>query len=257
MKMTRAQIFGCPIDILTMSETVDLARSAMRQRKTTLHVAMNVAKLVNMRTDPVLSEDVKSSDLIGIDGMGILLAAKLFGLPAEERVAGVDLLQELLGVCAQEDFRPFFLGATPRVVRKACAAVTAMHPTIRFAGMHDGYFAADQEQQVVEEIRNSGADCLFIAMPTPRKERFLSAYRHQLRVPFIMGVGGSFDILAGEVTRAPPLMQKLGLEWLYRIYQEPSRMWWRYCRTNAIFAGMMFCALIRRVGWKMALFTNR
>jgi N-acetylglucosaminyldiphosphoundecaprenol N-acetyl-beta-D-mannosaminyltransferase len=253
----RAQIFSCPIDILTMSQTIDLARSAMQQRKTTLHVAMNVAKLVNMRTDPVLSEDVKSSDLIGIDGVGILLAAKLFGLPVKERVAGVDLLQELLGVCAKEGFRPFFLGAAPRVVRKACAAVTTLHPAIRFAGVHDGYFAADQELQVVEEIRNSGADCLFIAMPTPRKERFLSAYRDQLRVPFIMGVGGSFDILAGEVTRAPPLMQKLGLEWLYRIYQEPSRMWWRYCRTNTIFAGMMLSALIRRIGCKMALFTNR
>ena len=103
-----------------------------------------------------------------------------------------------------------------------------MHPNIRFAGMRDGYFAADREKEVVEEIRNSGADCLFIAMPTPRKERFLSAYRDQLQVPFIMGVGGSFDVLAGDVTRAPPLMQKSGLEWLYRIYQEPSRMWWRY-----------------------------
>ena len=92
----RAQIFSCPIDILTMSETIDLARSAMLQRKTTLHVALNVAKLVNMRTDPILAEDVKKQRLIGIDGMGILLAARLFGLPVKERVAGVDLLQELL-----------------------------------------------------------------------------------------------------------------------------------------------------------------
>ena len=252
----RAQIFGCPIDILTMSETIDLARAAMRQRTTTLHVALNVAKLVNMRTDPVLAEDVKNSDLIGIDGMGILLAARLLGLPAKERVAGVDLLQELLVVCANEGFRPFFLGATPGVVRKACATVTAKHPTIRFAGMHDGYFDAHQEPQVVEEIRNSGADCLFIAMPTPRKERFLAAHRDQLGVPFIMGVGGSFDVLAGEVTRAPLLMQKLGLEWLYRVYQEPRRMWWRYCRTNTIFAGMMFSALMRRIGGKMPLLTE-
>ena len=100
----------------------------------------------------------------------------------------------------------------------------------------------------------TGADCLFIAMPTPRKERFLAAYRDQLQVPFIMGVGGSFDVLAGEVTRAPPLIQKSGLEWLYRIYQEPGRMWWRYCRTNTIFAGMMLSSLIKRIGPN---FTNR
>ena len=110
-----------------------------------------------------------------------------------------------------------------------------------------------EEQEVVQEIRNSGADCLFIAMPTPRKERFLSAYRHQLQVPFIMGVGGSFDVLAGEVTRAPPLMQKPGLEWLYRIYQEPGRMWWRYFRTNTIFAGMMLSALTSALGRKSYL----
>jgi N-acetylglucosaminyldiphosphoundecaprenol N-acetyl-beta-D-mannosaminyltransferase len=244
----RTQIFGSPIDILTMSETIDLARSAMRERKTTLHVAMNVAKLVNMRTDPVLAADVKSSDIIGIDGMGILMAAKFSGFTVKERVAGIDLLQRLLVVCADEGFRPFFLGATPRVLREASDAVTARHPNIRFAGMHDGYFSADQEQEVVEEIRMSGADCLFIAMPTPRKERFLAAYRDQLQVPFIMGVGGSFDVLAGEVTRAPPLIQKSGLEWLYRIYQEPGRMWWRYCRTNTIFAGMMLSSLIKRVG---------
>jgi N-acetylglucosaminyldiphosphoundecaprenol N-acetyl-beta-D-mannosaminyltransferase len=248
----RTSIFECPIDILTMSETIDLARSAMRHRKTTLHVAMNVAKLVNMRTDPVLAADVKNSDIIGIDGMGILLAAKLSGLAVKERVAGIDLLQELLAVCASEGFRPFFLGARSRVVLKAHDAVTAKYPSIRFAGTRDGYFAAEGEKEVVDEIRNSGADCLFIAMPTPRKERFLSAYRDQLRVPFIMGVGGSFDVLAGEVMRAPALMQRFGLEWLYRIYQEPGRMWWRYFRTNTIFAGMMFLAVVQRVRSKVA-----
>jgi N-acetylglucosaminyldiphosphoundecaprenol N-acetyl-beta-D-mannosaminyltransferase len=253
----RAQIFGCPIDILTMSETVDLARAAMRQRTTRRHVALNVAKLVNMRTDPVLAEDVKNSDLIGIDGMGILLAARLLGLPAKQRVAGIDLLQELLGVCASEGFRPFFLGATSSMVRKACAAVTAKYPTLRLAGMRDGYFDAHREPQVVEEIHSSKADCLFIAMPTPRKERFLAAYGDRLGVPFIMGVGGSFDVLAGGVTRAPLLMQKLALEWLYRVYQEPRRMWWRYCRTNTIFAGMMLSAIVRRVGCKVLLLTNR
>jgi N-acetylglucosaminyldiphosphoundecaprenol N-acetyl-beta-D-mannosaminyltransferase len=244
----RAEIFDCPIDILTKSETIDLARTAMRQRITTLHVALNVAKLVNMRTDPVLAEDVRNANIICIDGMGIVLAARLLGHPVKERVAGIDLFQELLAVCANESFRPFLLGATPAVVRKACAVVKAAHPTIRFAGMRDGYFDANQESRIVEEIRKSEADCLFIAMPTPRKERFLAAYRDQLGVPFIMGVGGSFDVLAGEVTRAPLFMQNLGFEWLYRVYQEPRRMWWRYCRTNTVFAGMVVSALIRRIG---------
>jgi N-acetylglucosaminyldiphosphoundecaprenol N-acetyl-beta-D-mannosaminyltransferase len=99
---------------------------------------------------------------------------------------------------------------------------------------------------LVRDIRNSGADCLFIGMPTPRKERFLAAHRDELNVPFIMGVGGSFDVLAGEVRRAPVRMRQLGLEWLYRIYQEPGRMWWRYAKTNALFAGILAQAVFRQ-----------
>jgi N-acetylglucosaminyldiphosphoundecaprenol N-acetyl-beta-D-mannosaminyltransferase len=247
----RAEILGSPIDILTMPETVALARHAMRQRRTTLHVALNVAKLVNMRSDPVLASDVKSSDVVGIDGTGILWAARLLGLPAKERVAGIDLLQEILAVCAREEFRPFFLGATSEVVHQASVAVIARYPAIQFAGVRDGYFTANQENALVEEIRNSGADCLFIGMPTPRKERFLAANRAQLGVPFIMGVGGSFDVLAGHVRRAPVPMQKLGLEWLYRVYQEPGRMWWRYCRTNTIFARLMIGAMVQSIGQRI------
>jgi N-acetylglucosaminyldiphosphoundecaprenol N-acetyl-beta-D-mannosaminyltransferase len=243
----RTEILGCPVDILSMEETLELARTAMQRKKTTLHVALNVAKLVNMRSDSVLASDVKNSDVVGIDGTGILWAARLLGLPAKERVAGIDLLQSLLAVSAQEGFRPFFLGATPEVVRRASIAITTRYPTIRFAGICDGYFNADQEKAIVAEIRESGADCLFIGMPTPRKERFLAAYRDQLGVPFIMGVGGSFDVLAGHVARAPLAMQKLGLEWLYRVYQEPRRMWWRYLKTNTIFAGMMLVAVIQRI----------
>ena len=252
----RAEILNCPVDIITMEETVELACAAMRLKKTTLHVSLNVAKLVNMRSDPLLASDVKNSDVVGIDGMGILWAARLLSLPVKERVAGIDLLQRLLPVCADEGFHPFFLGAKPEVVRKACAAGTARQPAIRFAGTRDGYFSRDQELQVVDEIRNSGADCLFIGMPTPRKERFLAAYRDRLGVPFIMGVGGSFDVLAGEVTRAPQAMQKFGLEWLYRIYQEPRRMWWRYFKTNTIFAGMMLAATVRGIRQKVNLKTS-
>lgn len=253
----RAKIFDCPVDILTMGETIDRARRAMQQRMTTLHVALNVAKLVNMRSNLLLAEDVKSSDLIGIDGAGILLAARVLGLPARERVAGIDLLQEILIVCANEGFRPFFLGATPEVLQKASATVISKHPGIRFAGIHHGYFSAGEEAQVVDRIRNSKADCLFIAMPTPRKERFLAKYGHQIGIPFIMGVGGSFDVLAGEVARAPAWMQKHGLEWLYRTYQEPRRMWWRYCKTNTIFAGMLLAALLQRIGEKLSFFRSR
>lgn len=244
----RVNLFGCSIDILTMAETVELARVAMRDRVRLQHVALNVAKFVNMRSDPILRSDVMGSDVIGIDGMGIVLALRLVGVPVEERVAGIDLFWEVLALCANYGFRPFLLGATPDVLQRAADAIIADFPSIQLAGLRDGYFGPDQEAQVVEQIINSKADCLFIAMPTPRKERFLSAYRERLGVPFVMGVGGSLDVIAGYVRRAPPIIQSVGLEWLYRVYQEPRRMWWRYVKTNTLFAGILIRGIVDQYG---------
>jgi len=229
-----------------MDETIDLARGAMRARGRLQHVALNVAKLVNMRFDPVLAADVANSDVISIDGMGIVWGALALGLQVKTRVAGVDLFNELLVTCAQEGFKPYFLGATPAVLQQAAQRVRERYPSLVFAGLRDGYFTHEQEADVVRDIASSGADCLFIGMPTPRKERFLAAHRDELNVPFIMGVGGSFDILGGTVRRAPLRLQRLGLEWLYRVYQEPGRMWWRYAKTNTLFAGLLAKAIIRQ-----------
>jgi N-acetylglucosaminyldiphosphoundecaprenol N-acetyl-beta-D-mannosaminyltransferase len=246
----RVDLLGCSVDVLTMTETVEGAKAAMHGRTRLQHVALNVAKFVNMRSDAILRDDVSRSDLIGIDGMGILWALRLFGISAKERVAGIDLFWQILGACAQEGFRPFLLGATPEVLRRASEVITTQFPGLQIAGLRDGYFRSDEEGDVVEQIINSKADCLFIGMPTPRKERFLAAYRDRLGVPFIMGVGGSLDVVAGEVRRAPRLVQSMGLEWLYRVYQEPRRMWWRYLRTNALFAGILMCGLANR--WRGA-----
>jgi len=242
----RQQFLGCPVDLLTMAETVDLARAAMRGRYRLHHTALNVAKLVNMRRNPLLAADVAASDLITMDGMGIVWGAKLIGLPTKYRVTGVDLLTEVLALCAREKFKPYFLGATRSVLHEAAERVRVAHPAIQLAGMRDGFFSAEEERKVVQDIRDSGADCLFIGMPTPKKERFLAAYRDELGVPFVMGVGGSFDILSGRVRRAPSAAQKLGLEWAYRLLQEPGRLWWRYTETNAIFAGLLAIAMLHR-----------
>lgn len=242
----RSEFLGVPIDLLTCRETVALAVDAMRNNDLTQHVAINVAKLVKARTNEELRRDIVESDIVGIDGMGIVWGARLLGVPVPERVAGVDLMEQLLAACAAEGFRPYFLGATKEVLERAVAMARRRWPGLEFAGYRDGYFTPEEEPQVVAEILAAGADCLFIGMPTPRKERFLRRYREVLGIPFIMGVGGSFDVLAAHVRRAPPLMQRAGLEWLYRIYQEPRRMWWRYASTNAVFAGLLVKALVGR-----------
>lgn len=235
----RAEFLGAPIDLLTLEQTVGRAMDAMLMRKQTHHVALNVAKLVNMRRNNELQRDVRESHIVGVDGMGVVWGARALGIPVPERVSGVDLMERLLEVCALLEFRPYFLGAKQEVLDRAVLAAIDRWPSLNFAGHRNGYFAADEEAEVVDEIRAAKPDCLFIAMPTPRKERFLRQHRETLNIPFIMGVGGSLDVLAGEVSRAPIGMQRAGLEWLYRVYQEPRRMWWRYANTNVVFAALL------------------
>jgi len=234
-----------------MAETAGCAVKAMRTRKRLQHVAINVAKIVKARSDETLQSDITGSDIVSVDGMGIILGLRLVGVKIHERVTGIDLLEEVLALCAAERFRPFFLGATARVVQTAADNVCRRFPEIQFAGLHDGYFTPEQEPDIVKLICASDADCLFIGIPTPRKERFLNKYRDDLKVPFIMGVGGSFDVIAGKVTRAPKWMQRSGFEWLYRIYQEPARMWWRYLSTNTIYLGLLLKALFQRVATRL------
>ena len=242
----RTEFLGVPIDAMSFDETVARAVDAMRSGRMTQHVALNVAKLIKLRNDPDLRRDVIESHIVGVDGMGIVWGARALGVNVPERVAGVDLMQALLAVCAREGFRPYLFGARPEVLETAIARVMQRWPRLRLAGYRDGYGGASDEAAAVAAIRESAADCLFIGMPTPHKERFLHAHRLDLSVPFIMGVGGGIDVLAGHVARAPAPIQRIGFEWLYRIYQEPRRMWWRYANTNLVYAGLLAKALIQR-----------
>lgn len=243
----RVTLFDTPVDILTMDETILHAVNAMETRTRCQHVALNVAKLVNARTDKELDQDVRDSDIVGIDGMGIVLALKLAGHMVPERVAGVDLFERLMAVSADKGFRPYLLGATQDVLDRTQAELLRRHPALTFAGAQHGYFKPEDDARIAGAIAESRADCLFIAMPTPRKERFMRAFRDTMGVPFLMGVGGTFDVVAGHVQRAPEFYQKIGMEWLYRLLQEPRRMFWRYARTNAIFLRMLLPMLLRRM----------
>lgn len=230
---------GCPLHALTMQETLGIAEEAMRERRPLHHVVVNVAKLVTMRDNAELQDDVTGADLINIDGTGVLWGAKLCGLPAPERVAGIDIMLGLFRLCAERGYRPFLLGAEQTVLDKVIARLQRDYPSLSVAGARNGYFREDDEDAVVRAVNDSEADCLFVAMPTPRKERFLKRNRHRLKANFIMGVGGSFDVYSGKVSRAPRLVQSLGLEWLFRLAQEPRRLWQRYYETNIAYASLL------------------
>jgi N-acetylglucosaminyldiphosphoundecaprenol N-acetyl-beta-D-mannosaminyltransferase len=221
-----------------MEETVGLIDAAVAADRFTQHVVVNVAKIVNMQRDPQLDASVRECDIINIDGMGVVLGARLLGHNVPERVAGVDLFHELLAMSASKGYSVYLLGAKNEVVGETTRRVQQLYPGLKLAGYHHGYFW-DDEEAMVNKVRESGAQLLFVAITSPKKENFINRWRDQLGVTFVMGVGGTFDVVAGKVKRAPVWMQKWGLEWLYRVIQEPRRMWKRYLVTNSKFAWML------------------
>lgn len=232
----RADVLGCAIDRLDMSETLDAVEAIIASKTFTQHMAINAAKLVTMHDDAKLTQIVDDCGLVNADGQAVVWASRMLGDPLPERVAGIDLMHELLGLAERKGYRVFFLGARPEVLATAVERIRAMHPELQVAGARDGYFSDEEESAVCTEINDSRADILFVAMSSPRKEYFLGTHGPRLGAPFVMGVGGSIDVIAGITRRAPAFMQKTGLEWLYRLLQEPRRMFRRYAVTNWRFA---------------------
>lgn len=241
--MNRIELLNCPMDVASMGETVQLIDDAIAADSFTQHVVVNVAKIVNMQHDPQLDASVRECDIINIDGMGVVLGARMLGHDVPERVAGVDLFHELLDMSARRGYSVYLLGAKDDVVGETAKRVQQLYPGLKLAGYHHGYFW-DDEETMVNKVRESGAQLLFVAITSPKKENFINRWREQLGVTFVMGVGGTFDVVAGKVKRAPVWMQKWGLEWLYRVIQEPRRMWKRYLVTNSKFAWMLIKAKI-------------
>jgi N-acetylglucosaminyldiphosphoundecaprenol N-acetyl-beta-D-mannosaminyltransferase len=232
----RADVLGCSIDRLDMPATLDAVEAIIAHGKFTQHMAINAAKLVTMHDDPRLTQIVDECGLVNADGQAVVWASRMLGDPLPERVAGIDLMHELLALAERKGYRVFFLGARAEVLQTALEKIRAMHPALLVAGARDGYFGDDEELAVCEDIRASRPDILFVAMSSPRKEYFLGEHGPSLGAPFVMGVGGSIDVIAGITRRAPLAMQTLGLEWLFRLLQEPRRMFRRYAATNWRFA---------------------
>lgn len=238
-------MFGVRMDAWTMEQTIQEIDKRLDSEPFTQHVVVNVAKLVKMQSDAGLRDAVSGCDIINIDGAGVVLGGRLLGLTIPERVAGIDLFHELLAASEESGRSVFFLGARSEILELAVENIRTRYPNLAIAGYHHGYFW-EREAAVVEQIRNSGADLLFVGISSPLKEKFIDKWRKDLGVRFAMGVGGTFDVVAGKVRRAPTWMQRFGLEWLFRVFQEPRRMFMRYLTTNSVFAWMILKELGRR-----------
>ncbi len=237
---------GCPVDDLDMQGTILEAEKYIRSKQLCQHVVVNVAKFVAMQKDNTLKRIISNCNVINADGMPLVWASKIIGNPLPCRVAGVDLFQELVAVCALKGYKPYFFGAKPWVVEKVVDTFKKKYPSLEIAGFRNGYFDQSEEAQIANDIKKSNADILFVGFSSPMKENFLNHWMTLMQVPFCMGVGGSFDIVAGKTIRAPVWMQKAGMEWFYRILQEPKRMWKRYAKTNPVFIWLVLKELVKK-----------
>jgi N-acetylglucosaminyldiphosphoundecaprenol N-acetyl-beta-D-mannosaminyltransferase len=242
----RIRLLGLPVDDLTMAETLDTVDRFIATRRVHHHVVLNVAKVVRAETDSELRSIIETCDLVSADGQPIVWASRWLGTPLRERVTGVDLMVRLIERAAVHGHRLYLLGAREAVVRAAAARIVREHPGTTVAGWHDGYWAADREEDLVRDIAACRPDILFVAISSPTKELFLAKWKDVIAAPFVMGVGGSFDVYAGVTRRAPLWMQRTGLEWLFRVAQEPRRMWRRYLSDAPRFARLVIRAKLGR-----------
>lgn len=239
-------LFGLSIAAVTLDDALRLADDAITSRRRLLFGAVNAAKIVKLKADEVLRRSLLEADVLLADGQSVVWASRLLGRPLPERVAGIDLFESLLAQGAARGQSVYLFGAKPEVLERVCEVVGERWPGLRIAGSRHGYYAPEESEQIAADIAASGADMLFLGITTPYKEIFLGQHADALGVPVLHGVGGSFDVMAGVVKRAPARWQRWGMEWLYRVVQEPRRLWRRYLVTNTLFLFLLVVERIRR-----------
>ncbi|MDR3294712.1 MAG: WecB/TagA/CpsF family glycosyltransferase [Clostridiales Family XIII bacterium] len=220
----RIRILGSPVDMVSADEAMTTFAELMETEGCSQIVTPNSEILWSASKDPVLKAIISGAELVLPDGIGLVYASRLLGVPLRERVTGIDFLSRILAWLSENGKSVYFLGSAPGVAEKAAENMRARFPALKTAGTRNGYFGPEEEAGIVAEINASGADFLCVAMGSPRQERFISAHKAEFTARLAIGVGGSLDIWAGTLKRAPLFFRKHGIEWLYRLAQQPRRI---------------------------------
>lgn len=219
----RVKILGVEVDAVTMAQAVEKVENLIAEKKSSIVATANAEMLMMSTHDEDLKKILNAAALVVPDGAGTVWAAHHLGFEMPERVAGYDLVQELMKIAPSRGIKFFLLGSAPGVADKAKLKAEELYPGIKIVGTHNGYFSAQDEAEIISQIKNSRADILLAALGVPKQEKWLAAHKDELKIPVSIGVGGTFDVMAGNVKRAPLWMQKAKLEWLYRAMLQPSR----------------------------------
>lgn len=237
MNSNKIKLFDVEFDSISMSETVDLVNQNIKLGRGLHLLGVNADKINEINNNEKLKKICKEAEIINADGASVILASKLLGKPLPERVAGIDLMQELLELADKNGYPVYFIGAKKNIVSTMVQKLEKKYENLQIAGYRDGYFKKDEWPQISKQINHSGAKLVFIGITSPIKEYFIDFLLKNESQAVLMGVGGSFDVLSGKIKRAPQWMQKFNLEWLYRVSQEPKRLFKRYFVGNTIFIG--------------------
>jgi len=225
---------GCPVDLLTSAAVLEeVARTIDTQSGPKVIQFINGNKIAQVRQDPEMERIMWRADYVLADGQPLLPMGRLLGVKLPERIDGIGLMAKMLKLADQRHYRVFLLGAKHTVLETCVQKIRRDFPNLQIVGYRNGYFTQAETEEVVKQIRSSRCDMLFLGMGSPMKEQFADRYGKETGASVIQGVGGSFDVIAELVKRAPVWMQQIGCEWLYRVVQEPRRMFWRYATTNA------------------------
>jgi len=245
MQSRRAVLMGCPVDLLASAEFLkEVSQIIDDQSGPKVIQFINANKIAQVRNDPDMGRIMWKADYALVDGQPLLPMARLLGVKIPERIDGIGLMGKLLKLANERGGSVYLLGAKQDVLDKCITKIKINYPNLRIVGSRNGYFSEKETPGVVANIRATRPDILFLGMGSPMKERFADKYAAELGCQIIQGVGGSFDVMADLVKRAPVWMQRIGMEWLFRVIQEPRRMFWRYATTNASCLWVFACALV-------------
>lgn len=223
MALNKVKILGVTVDSITMRDALARIEKYLKERKPRLIATANAEMIMRATSDMELKKILNDANLVVPDGAGTVWAARHLGCDMPERVAGYDLAQELMRVAPKKGYKFYFFGSAPGVADKAKAKAEELYPGIKVVGTRDGFFKPEDEAQIIADIKAVKPDVLLVALGVPKQEKWLYAHMKELKVPVSIGVGGTFDVMAGVMQRAPLWMQKAKLEWLFRGLKQPSR----------------------------------
>lgn len=234
-KNERITILNTTIDVLNVNETIDLVEEYVKT-KTPLHLmGVNADKINEVNENELMKEIVNKCGIINADGASVILASKYLKKPLPERVAGVDLMQDLVKLSEKKGYSIYLLGAKQEVVEKTADVLKERHPELKILGIHNGYFKEENWSEISKELKSLKPDFVFVGITSPIKEYLIEFLQNDGNNSVFMGVGGSFDVISGNIPRAPKWMQKCNLEWLFRVMKEPKRLFKRYFVGNRKF----------------------